>query len=286
MFGRGAIDMKASLAAMLAAGRALVEQDVQLAGDLVAAAVADEEWASLGTQVLLEDTRTDGAIVTEPTGLQVCRAHRGYIHYRVETVGRAAHGSRYDEGIDANLHMGRVLWYLGALEKELRDRDPVPLVGVPSLHAALLKGGAEMSIYAARCELDIERRTVPGEDPEIVRQEIAAILDRLADEDPNFKGHIEEIARQEPFWIEADAEIVRSLHSAIQRICGHLAQDTGMGFWTDAALLAQAGIETVVFGPRGGGLHSDEEWVDLQSAIDLAGILAETTVNYCSEAKP
>jgi acetylornithine deacetylase len=176
LFGRGAIDMKASLAAMIAAAQAIAEQDVRLAGDLVVAAVADEEWGSAGTEALLREVKTDAAIVTEPTDLQICRAHRGYIHFRVETIGRAAHGSRYAEGIDANLHMGRVLWHLDYLEKELRAREPVPLVGVPSLHAAILRGGSEMSIYAARCELNIERRTTPGEDPRVVRQELTRIL--------------------------------------------------------------------------------------------------------------
>ena len=245
LYGRGAIDMKASLAAMLAAAKALTVQDVVLEGDLILAAVADEEWGSLGTESLLMKTKTDGAIVTEPTELQICRAHRGFIHYRVETNGRAAHGSRYDEGIDANMHMGRFLWYLGNLEKELRSRAPVPLVGVPSLHAATLHGGSEMSIYAAHCELNIERRTVPGEDPGAVRQEIATILDRLSAEDENFNARLVEVARREPFWVNAEAKIIQALNAAYTSRFGQPAR------------------------------------VDIQSAIDLAGILAETAISYC-----
>jgi acetylornithine deacetylase len=158
MHGRGTYDMKGSLAACLAAAKALVDANVALRGDLVLAAVADEEYASLGTTEVARRVPVQAAIVTEPTELDLCIAHKGFVWLEVETRGRAAHGSRFFEGIDANMRMGRFLARLDHFEQELRVRPPHPLVGPPSLHAPLLRGGTELSTYAARCILGIERQ--------------------------------------------------------------------------------------------------------------------------------
>src|SRR5262249_11560875 len=155
--------MKGSLAACMSAAKALADSGVKLRGDLLVAAVADEEYGSLGTRDLIEYVKVDGAIVTEPTSLDVCLAHKGYMWIEVRTTGRAAHGSKFQLGIDANMKMGHFLHALSDLEQDLRHRPPHRLVGPPSLHAALLNGGSGLSTYASSCTLQIERRTVPGE---------------------------------------------------------------------------------------------------------------------------
>ena len=127
LFGRGAQDMKGSLAAMIGAVKALVDTGADLAGDVLLTAVADEEHGSIGTDDLVKQVSADAAIVTEPTNLTLCRAHRGFIWFDVETFGRAAHGSRFEEGIDANMRMGRFLAQLDKLEQDLRQRPPHPL---------------------------------------------------------------------------------------------------------------------------------------------------------------
>ena len=281
LYGRGAQDMKGSLAAMLAVAKAFVDGGVKLAGDLLITGVADEEYASLGAEHLVLDVKAYAAIVTEPTELNLCRAHRGFIWFDVETFGRAAHGSRFEEGIDANMRMGRFLAHLDKLEQELRQRPAHPLTGPPSLHAAQIRGGAEISIYADHCYLQIERRTVPGETESQATAELQDIIDRLADEDPSFKATVKPTFRREPFEIGADAGIVAALEQAMAARLGHNPSHTGQTFWTDAALLAEAGMETALVGPTGYGLHSAEEWVDLQSVVELADILAETALNYC-----
>jgi acetylornithine deacetylase len=284
LYGRGAVDMKASLAAMLSTVQALRTAGIQLKGDLFLAAVADEEFGSIGTETLVHQFRTDGAVVTEPTNMQICRGHRGYVHFQVNVYGKAAHGSRYDEGIDANLMMGRFLGKLAEVEKELRQQTPAPLVGIPSLHAGLLQGGTELSIYAAKSTVFIERRTIPDEKPEVIMQEFQEILDNLNKQDPLFYGTVEIVTRREPFEVPGDAEIVRSLEEAMLQVLHTPPMHSGQWFWTDAALLAAAGIETVVLGPTGGGLHSDLEWVDLESVYQLAGVLAHLTQDYCGES--
>jgi acetylornithine deacetylase len=281
LYGRGAQDMKGSLAAMMGSVKALVDAKIELAGDVLVTAVADEEYASIGTEDLVRHVRADAAIVTEPTDLTLSRAHRGFIWFDVETFGRAAHGSRFEEGVDANMRMGRFLARLEGLEKDLRQRPPYPLVGPPSLHAARLQGGSEVSIYAAHCLLQIERRTIPDETVEGAAAEIQSILDELAAEDPTFEASLKAAFHRNPFEVMPDAQIVQTLEGAVTRCIGKEPIHTGQTFWTDAALLADAGMESVLIGPIGAGLHSKEEWVDIQSVFDLAQILTETAIRYC-----
>ncbi len=283
LYGRGAFDMKGSLAACMAAAKALIDSGVNLGGDLLVAAVADEEYASLGTADLIKRYEVDGAIVTEPTDLAICLAHKGFIWLEVETTGRAAHGSRFDLGIDANMRMGRFLAELDSLEQELRAKPGHALVGPPSLHAAVIAGGSELSAYAAQCRLQIERRTIPGETVEGVVAELQAIIDWLAAADPTFRATVKPTFVRHPFEVSADAAIVRALRQASTAVLGKEPALVGQTPWMDAALLAEAGVETVVMGPVGGGAHAHEEWVELESVARFAAVLAQTARAYCKE---
>jgi acetylornithine deacetylase len=281
LYGRGAQDMKASLAAVLATAKALVDARVSLKGDLLFTAVADEEYASIGMERLVEEFNADAAIVTEPTEMGLCRAHRGFIWFEVETLGRAAHGSRYTEGIDANMRMGRFLAELDVLEQDLLKREPHEPAGPPSLHAALIQGGTELSIYAERCTLKIERRTVPGETLEGATAELQEIIDRLSKQDPTFRTTLKPLFWREPFEIGSEAAIVQVVEAAFTDHFGEPPRHSGGTFWTDAALTSAAGIPSVVLGPVGHGLHSAEEWVEMGSVVDLAHILAGSAIKFC-----
>ena len=284
LYGRGSQDMKASLAAMLAVVKTLNDSGISLAGDLILTAVADEEYGSLGTEDIVRHYTADAAIVTEPTNMALCRAHRGFIWYTVETTGRAAHGSRYQDGIDAIMHMGRFLAELDTLEQELRARPAHELAGPPSLHASTIQGGTELSVYPAHCRLEIERRSAPGESVEGVTAEFQAIIDKLSAADPNFQATVATFLHRAPFSVSEDAPIVKALEQAATRHLGSAPAHVGAPFWTDAALLAEAGIDTVLMGPTGAGLHSAEEWVDLRSVTDLAAILTDTAIAFCGRA--
>ncbi len=284
MYGRGSYDMKGSLAACLAAAKALVETRhaaSPLRGDLLIAAVADEEFASLGTAEVIKHHRVDSAIVTEPTEMDICLAHKGFVWLEVETVGRAAHGSRFGEGVDANMRMGRFLAELDKLEQNLRARAAHPLVGPPSLHAATLRGGTELSMYAASCKLGIERRTIPGETEAQVVGEVQAIVDRLSAADPTFSATVKTLLARPPSEVAGDAPIVKTLTRAATDMLVKPPAFIGVPFWMDAALLSAAGVDTVVMGPVGAGAHAKEEWVDIGSLIELAQILAQTALEYC-----
>ncbi|MCA9737223.1 MAG: M20/M25/M40 family metallo-hydrolase [Gemmatimonadetes bacterium] len=280
LHGRGAYDMKAGLASCVAAARALAAGP-PLAGDVVVTAVADEEHASLGMQAVLETVRTDGAVVTEPTELEVCVAHKGFLWLEVVTHGRAAHGSRFREGVDANLRMGRVLSALDPLEASLRERSPHPLLGPPSMHAGTLHGGAGLSVYADRCVLGLERRTVPGERTDAIVAELQAILDRLAVEDPDFRADVRVLLERAPFEAQADSSVVAALDASAAAVLAGPRPRQGGSYWMDAAFIQAAGIDTVVFGPAGTGAHADIEWVDLDSVQRHCRVLQDTARAYC-----
>jgi len=281
LYGRGAYDMKGSLAACMTAAKALADSGALAAGSVVVAAVADEEYGSIGTAAVIPECKTDGAIVTEPTALNVCLAHKGYLWIEVETHGRAAHGSRFQEGIDANMRMGRFLAVLENLERELRGRTGHALVGPPSLHAAMVSGGTGLSTYAASCRLQIERRTVPGETEAQAMREIQEIADKLKAADPAFDATVRCFFTREPFEVLPDERIVRAVDRATEAVLGRKAAHFGDTPWMDAALLSAAGTETVVIGPQGAGAHAAEEWVDIESVAQLAEILVRAALDYC-----
>ncbi|MFB3820152.1 MAG: M20/M25/M40 family metallo-hydrolase [Candidatus Methylomirabilales bacterium] len=281
IYGRGSYDMKGGVVACLAGVKALVDAGLALRGDLVVAAVADEEYASIGTAQVASQVEVDGAIVTEPTGLDLCLAHKGFVWLEVETLGRAAHGSRFQEGIDANLRMGRVLSELERLEASLRNGRSHRLVGPASLHAALLSGGTELSTYAARCTVKIERRTIPGETLPQVEGEVQAILDRLRAADSSFSARRRTLLERQPFEVSPEAPLVQAIRRAAGAHLGRPPASMGVAYWMDTAILAAAGVEAAAIGPAGAGAHAAEEWVDLQSVADVAAILAATAVDYC-----
>lgn len=279
LYGRGAFDMKGSLAAcMIVAERA---KAMKLAGDLIVTAVVDEEYASIGTAAIAKQWTADAAIVTEPTGLNLCIAHRGFVWLDVETEGIAAHGSRPNLGVDAIAKMGKVLVNIEALDQELRAGTAHPLLQTGSIHASLINGGQELSSYPAHCKLGVERRTIPGETPEIVEGQIQAILDRWAAADPQFKGNVQTTLVRDPFEISKNAPIVQLLQEKIRSEINHEPTIYGDTPWMDTAILAQASIPAVIFGPTGAGAHAIEEWVDLASVEQCADVLTATVAAFC-----
>ncbi|MCH7783170.1 ArgE/DapE family deacylase, partial [candidate division KSB1 bacterium] len=278
VYGRGSQDMKGSIAAMLAAVKYITENNVKLNGDLIATFVADEEYGSIGSEQIAKQIKADAAIVTEPTDLQVCLAHKGFYLFEIQTKGRAAHGSRFEEGVDANLHMGRILKELDSLSKNIKINKDHPLVGPPSLHVPLIKGGTQEFIYADNCIIKVERRSIPGEKHEDIVREIAGVVENASASDPDFNAYFKTEIYRNAYEIAPEAPIAETVANAASKVTGKPPQFTGHTAWMDSALFAEAGIETVIIGPTGAGLHSSEEWVDIQSVVDLAEILVVAAV--------
>lgn len=280
LYGRGAYDMKGGLAAIMLAGAAAAQHRPR--GDVIVTAVCDEEKGSIGTESVLKRWRADAAVITEPTGLAICIAHRGFVWLDIEVTGVAAHGSMPDLGVDAIAKMGTFLVQLERLNHRLRSRPSHPVLGPGSVHASLIDGGQELSSYPARCGVSIERRTVPGESPESVEAEVRRILRRLAARDPQFHASVTRGLAREPYAIAEDAPIVALLRREVATVLRHAPEIMGAPWWMDSALLAEAGIPTVICGPGGEGAHAVVEWVSLEQVEQCAAALTATARAFCS----
>ncbi len=279
LYGRGAFDMKGGLAAIIFAAAAAKRQ--QLRGDVILTAVSDEEYASIGTASIVKRWHADAAIVTEPTGLEICIAHKGFIWLEIETRGIAAHGSRPDLGIDAIVKMGKVLVGLEELDRSLRSAPSHYLLGSGSLHASLISGGQELSSYPERCVLSVERRTIPGETAQDVESQVRQILDQVAASDAAFKASLRTTLLREAFEVSRDEPIVQAVYHHAAAILGQEADIIGATAWMDSAILSAAGIPTVIFGPGGEGAHAVVEWVDLEQVQRCVEVLVATAEEFC-----
>ena len=280
LYGRGAYDMKGGLAAiMVAASQA---KKLSLRGDVILTAVADEEYASLGTQAIVKQWHADAAIVTEPTALRLCVAHKGFVWLEIITQGKAAHGSRPDLGCDAIVKMGHLLAGLEQLDHSLRAVTSHRLLGSGSLHASLIEGGQELSSYPERCILQIERRTIPGETLEQVETEIRELLGEIGRTDSTFLASVKTTFVRNPYEVTEDAAIVQTLVGQARSQLGFAPEIVGEPWWTDAALLAAAGIPTVLYGPGGAGAHAAIEWADLKQVQQCSDVLLATIQAFCA----
>ena len=279
LYGRGAYDMKAGVAAALLAAREVSR--VGLAGDVVVAAVADEEYASLGVQEALRRVSADAAVVTEPTELELAVAHKGFVWSEIEVTGRSAHGSRPQLGVDAILKMGAVLNELEQLDRSLAQRTH-PLLGRASVHASLIEGGVELSSYPAHCKLGLERRTLPGETSEQIDAEVAGLLEGCREADPEFEASHRILLVREPFEIDQEEELVTLVAQAAAEVLPEPATIGGASYWADAAFIAAAGIPTVLFGPGGEGAHAIDEWVSLSDTEAVARTLVRLATRFCA----
>ena len=274
IYGRGSSDMKAGIAAMCAA--ALRVADANIDGEVIVAAVSDEEYESIGTQALVASgVRADAAIVTEPTRLAICPAHRGFAWLELIVHGRAAHGSRYDIGVDAITLAALVLAELEDYQRNVLAKKMHPLLGRPSLHASIVSGGLGLSTYPDRCSVQIERRTIPGETAADFAGEVEAACARVRERTRRpLRADIVPGFAQAPNEVATEHRLVRTLTKSLER-AGERAPVEGLPCWTDAALLTAAGIPAICFGPGDIGLaHSAEEYVDMGEIERATGVLA------------
>jgi acetylornithine deacetylase len=283
IYGRGAYDMKGSLAAIMVAAREA--KKLKLRGDVIVAAVADEEVASVGTAAVLKRIEADAAIVTEPTEMRLCLAHKGFAWLEVETRGVAAHGSRPDLGVDAVAHMGRILSGVLELDRRLRAGRPHMLLGTGTIHASLIEGGQELSTYPARCVAKLERRTVPGEDGASALREIEELLARARADDPDLVASARLMLERPPSQLGADSFVTEAVEKAATEVLGREPEVIGVAYWMDMALSNAIGIPTVAFGPSGEGAHADVEWVDVASLETCVQVYMRTIELICGDPR-
>ena len=275
IYGRGSYDMKSGVAAMMVAAAKIADEGHN--GDIMLALVADEEFASMGTEEVIKNGFTaDGAIIVEPSGLDITIAHRGFVWFEVDIIGQAAHGSRPELGIDAIVKAGKFLTKLGERGEALLAGAKHPLLNTGSMHASLIKGGEELSSYPALCTISVERRTIPGENAQTCEQELREILESIAKDDPDFKFEIRTLFQRTTFAVDPKDRIVTTLANKFKEKTGRDATQRGEPFWTDCALLQDAGIPSVLFGVDGAGAHAAVEWTTIESLEIVTEVLENT----------
>lgn len=284
LHGRGAADMKAGVACVLAVARELA--GAPMPGELIVALTADEEHASLGMQELASSgLRADGAVVCEPTGLAVMPAHKGFLWVEARVAGRAAHGSRPDAGVDAIARAGHLLTALEDEAQRLRRDTSHPLLGPASVHAGTISGGAAPSVYPSRCDLVMERRTLPEETEDGVMAEMEAMADRARRARPGLDVRLAPLLYRAGTEVPTDSPLVEGLLRACRRegLPGAVA---GMSAWVDACFLNQGGIPAVCFGPGSiAQAHTDDEWVAVSEILGCARVLARFARRFLSEGR-
>jgi acetylornithine deacetylase len=275
VYGRGSSDMKGGVAAILCAAAELAAG--RFPGKVLLALVADEEYASIGAQHFVAHHKADACILTEPSAGRLILAHKGFVWAELVTTGRAAHGSRWDLGVSAIAKMGRIITALETFDRiELRARTH-PLVGPASLHCSVVGGGTGLSTYADRCSLQVERRTLPGESTAQVADELRRVVEQTGEQ-----AEIRCLLDRPPLTCDRDAVVAQALRSAAQAITGAPPEESGVSYWMDAALFANAGIPAIDYGPHGVGDHEPVEWVDLESVVSCSRVLAESARQFVS----
>tara|TARA_R100001143_G_C3360467_1_gene135154 strand:+ start:1730 stop:2872 length:1143 start_codon:yes stop_codon:yes gene_type:complete len=273
LYGRGSYDMKGSIAAILGVAKAICESGKSLKGDLILSFVADEEYESIGAESLVKKIRTDDCIVTEPTDLKLCTAHRGFGIWKIHTKGKTAHGGNHHLGVDANANMGLLMAELYRWSDRLQKEKIHPLCGAASMHLPLVNGGRSLFVYSHECEIHVERRTIPGESREEIEQDIKKLLNEIARDYPGFEASMELVIWRSPYEIEENCSIVKRVADSLEKVTDEIPEFIGHTWWEDSAIFGDSGIETVILGPKGGGIHEDVEWVEMESVRELAGVI-------------
>ena len=280
MYGRGAADMKCGFTAALLAVEQLVAAGEPLAGDLLIAAVIDEEWESAGAEALPARRRADGCVVVECSDLDVITEHGGFAWYEIESHGVEAAGADPEHGVDGISLLAPVLAGITALDAEL-ERRPRAAYGRGSIHAGTISGGDQLPVYPARCVLGVERCLVAGESLMQAQTEMEALLAAAGAADPRFRGELRTVVAREALLQAADEPVIVAVARAAAAELGRPPVLRGDIAWGDSGLIAEAGIPVATFGPIGHGEHTAGEWVDLASVATTARVLAGTARVFC-----
>jgi acetylornithine deacetylase len=265
------------MAAMLAAFARVVRERPADGPRLVAAFTVDEEFQFLGARRLVAADLRGGrggpaaAVVAEPTGLRIVNAHKGAVRWDLVTAGRSCHSSRPERGVNAIYGMGRLLSHVERYAEELRQSTKHPLLGPATLSVGRIEGGVSVNTVPDRCRIEIDRRLLPGEDPDAAAARLLVYLqERVSDVAFTFGDPWLSAPALAPDGSEA---LVARLGAAIDAVVGRHAVEAEP-YGTDAAPLAAAGVPAVVFGPGDiAQAHTRDEWVELEQVEQAAEVL-------------
>jgi acetylornithine deacetylase/succinyl-diaminopimelate desuccinylase family protein len=269
LYGRGACDVKGSMAALLVAFARLVQERPERSASVLLACTVDEEFTHTGSSRLAEfDHQAALAIVAEPTELNLVHCHKGAIRWKIRTRGVACHSAMPEQGENAIYKMGRVLGVLESFAATLRRSTPDPILGPPTLSVGRIEGGQSVNVVPDWCELEVDRRLIPGEDGAASIQQVSEALtatgvDMSAVTFGDPWVHMPPLAPSAGDWLPA-------LVQAVKAATGRIPAITGVPFGTDAGPLSEKGTPCIVFGPGAiAQAHTKDEWIELRQ-VELA----------------
>lgn len=281
MYGRGSVDDKAGLAAMLHAVASLREDGLVPNCEVLLAAVVDEEFTYRGVVKLCEGLSAAAAIVAEPTEMRLVVASKGVLRFRVHVRGKAAHSAKPHLGCNAINHMARLVL---AFEEEHRSLSKIahPLLGSPTLNVGVIQGGVQVNFVPDHCAIEVDRRLLPGEGAAAVIEGYRQRLASLAQEIPDFTAEIEEplLLVDEALDTPLDAPVVATAQGVMRSLGGN-PEVCGVPFGSDASKLSRAGIPTLLFGPGSiDQAHSVDEYVELKQVAEAAAFYREFLLQF------
>lgn len=281
LYGRGSCDAKACIAAMLCALKIVKEQGGP-GGDIYFVGSVDEEYTFKGILHFLKGGFwAQGAVIGEPTELDLVIAHKGLVRWRIEVTGKAAHSSKPQEGINAVVKMAQIICRIEDEMMPQLPRNSHALVGSPTLSIGKIQGGIQINIVPDRCVIELDRRLIPGEEPKSVLAVFEDLLSRMKQQDPNLR-----VAMEEPFLVDFPLEtkdteeIVALGKEAITAVMGR-AEAKGVPYGTDGSKTARAGIPTIVLGPGSiNQAHTADEFVEIEQVVRAADIYARIMLGF------
>jgi len=283
IYGRGACDMKGSIAAFLTAltpdrVQALCARGVRL----IVVGAPDEECGTKGAmQLAAAGIRAEDALVLEPTRCQPVIAHKGACWYEILLKGRSGHGSQPEKGVSTNEALARLLPELLRSHKALQQMYPHPLLGQSTLNIGRISGGHTFNIIPDQTLVQLDRRVVPNEPPELFEQSVRHMLEECIREGRLLDGKFGAVNLTPAFATPAEAPLVRQLQQAIQRQTGSLPAPLGTSWVSDAAQFGRVCGATVVFGPGDiAQAHTEDEWISLESLTLGTQIFADFLDHY------
>jgi acetylornithine deacetylase len=281
LYGRGSVDDKAGLAAMMHAVASLKEDGIVPDCEVWLAAVVDEEFSFRGVVKLCDGLQAAGAIVAEPTELRAVIASKGVLRWRIQTHGKAAHSSKPHLGVNAITNMSRLVLALDA-ENQRLAACAHPLLGPATNSVGVINGGVQVNFVPDQCTIEIDRRLLPGESSSDVLARYQCIIDQLRAEHPGFDGTMElpPMLVDEALDTPASEHIVTVAQSALRSL-GLNAEPCGVPFGSDASKLSRVGVPSIVLGPGSiDQAHAADEYVELAQVEQAVRIYRECICRF------
>ena len=273
LYGRGSCDVKGGMAAMLSAFARLVRERPKGAASVIMACTVDEEFTHVGSTLLAQQRPdVDLAIVAEPTRLDLVTSHKGATRWKIRALGTSCHSSTPHLGQNAIYHMAKVVSALSEYAEILAKSKPNPVLGPPSFSVGRIEGGQSVNVVPDWCEIEVDRRVIPGEDA----REASALTAAFLREKLGSLDRLEFL----PAWVNMPSlaanvpeEFLEAMSDVIASVRGSRPKQIGVPYGTDAGPLGQVGIASVVFGPGDiAQAHTKDEWIEIEEVQKAAEI--------------